>query len=171
MQKTWMAVGLAAVLTFWAAPAKGVVLFNDGTPDDIEGFYADPQNSPYVAYSDFTLPLNAEITGMDWYGFYFPGNTPPAADSFDYEFWSSPGGGGQPATLLDSGTMNGLSITDTGTITEACENYLYDATFSTPFVVAGGVQYYVAVYDTAVNPGNAFGWCESGTGTAETEWS
>ena len=175
MRKVFLGFVIAALMAVLAAPASAVVLYDNGGPDYYTGFFSDPQNTPpletalYIAYNQFTLSSAATITGMEWWGFYYNGNTPPAADLFDYDIQMNPGGGGQPSGDITSGVLGGLSVTDTGNVCDGCEVYQYNASASIS-LPAG--TYYLSIYDTVSNPGNTFTWCtstESATGTEE--WS
>jgi hypothetical protein len=108
---------------------------------------------------------------MEWWGFYYSGNTPPASgDIFDYDIQSNPGGGGQPSGDITSGVLGSLAVTDTGTLDQGLfEVYKYDASAS---VTLPAGTYYLSIYDTVSNPGNTFAWCESTVSAVGTsEWS
>jgi hypothetical protein len=172
MRKVSLAFVIAGLMAVWAAPASAVVLYDNGGPDYSLGYFSDNQNSTgalFIAYNQFTLSSAATITGIEWWGFYYPGNTPPGSgDIFDYDIQSNPGSAGQPSGDITSGPLGGLSVTDTGNLDQSeWEVYKYDATASIS-LPAG--TYYLSIYDTASNPGNTFTWCEStesATGTSE----
>jgi hypothetical protein len=174
MRKVGLAFVIAGLLAVWAAPASAVVLYDNGGPDDALGYFSDTQNTTgalYIAYNQFTLSSAATITGMEWWGFYYSGNTPPASgDIFDYDIQSNPGGGGQPSGDITSGVLGSLAVTDTGTLDQGLfEVYKYDASAS---VTLPAGTYYLSIYDTVSNPGNTFAWCESTVSAVGTsEWS
>ena len=178
MRKLWVAFVIAGVMAVWSPPASAGTIYDNGTPDYSTGFISDSQNSSYsymnvlyVAYDYFTLTSPSKITGMEWWGFYapsilppdiggfLPGNTPPAGgDIFKYDIRLS---NGPPiGEEITNGTLSGLSRADTGTsqISYSSEMYEYDAT-SDISLPAG--TYFLSIYDTASNPGNAFAWATS----------
>jgi len=178
MRKAFLAFVVAGLMAVLAAPASAVVLYDNGGPDYSLGFglFSDTQNSAaievayYIAYNQFMLSSPATITGMEWWGFYYPCNTPPpSGDVFDYDIQSNPGGGGEPSGEITSGGLGSLAVTDTGTTFGGYELYEYNASASIS-LPAG--TYYLSIYDTASNPGNPFTWAvstESAAGTAA--WS
>jgi hypothetical protein len=177
MRKVFLAFVIAGLMAVCAAPASAVVLYDNGGPDYYTGFYSDTQNSAineggalYIAYNQFTLFSAATITGMEWWGLYYPGNSPPGSgDVFDYDVQSNPGSAGQPSGEITSGVLGGLSVTDTGNVLAGCEVYQYNASAS---IALSAGTYYLSIYDTVSNPGNTFTWCTSTeTATGTSEWS
>ena len=177
MRKVFVAFVIAGLMAVWAAPASAVVLYDNGGPDYSLGYFSDNANSEngglttYIAYNQFTLSSAATITGIEWWGFYYPGNTPPGSgDIFDYDIQSNPGGAGQPSGDITSGGLGGLSVTDTGTQDQGVYE-IYQYTASASISLPAGL-YYLSIYDTAPNSGNTFAWqtsTETALGTAE--WS
>jgi hypothetical protein len=123
------------------------------------GWYSDPTNSSWQAYDDFTLSSASTITGIEWWGFYFPGNTPPATDAFMYDIQSNPGGGGGPSGDITSGSLGDGSPIDTGsyatTTSGTLEFYEYSAAVN---IALPAGAYFLSIDDTASNPGNVFCW-------------
>jgi hypothetical protein len=159
MRKAFLAFVIAGLMAVWATPASAVVLYSSGTPDYYGGWYSDPTNSPWQAYDDFTLSSAATITGIEWWGFYFSGNTQPTTDAFMYDIQSNPGGGGGPSGDITSGSLGTGSPVATGsfsTVTSGTlEFYEYNAAVNIS-LPAG--SYFLSIYDTPSNPGNAFCW-------------
>jgi hypothetical protein len=172
MRKVFFAFVIAGLMAVWATPASAVVLYSSGTPDYVDAYYSDPTNDTYEAYGDFTLSSAATITGIEWWGFYYSGNTPPATDAFTYDIQSNPGGGGAPSGDITSGSLGTGSPTDTGSylITYLGENYdIYEYSASTSIYLPAG-SYFLGIWDTASNPGNAFSWATTGE-TPSDEYS
>ncbi len=181
MRKVWLAFVIAGLMAVWSAPASALVLYDNGTPDNVEGFFSDTQNPPgpggglWYAYDSFTLSTAATVTGMEWWGFYYTGNTPPASgDIFNYDIQSNPGGDGQPSGDITSGLLGSLSVTDTGTMVEGLWE-VYQYTASVDISLPAG-QYFLSIYDTVPNvpatfaSSNTFTWCTSEE-TETDEWS
>jgi len=169
MRKVFLAFLVAGLMAVWAAPASAVVLYNSGTPDYSTAYFSDPVNSDWEAYGDFTLSSAATITGIEWWGIYFSGNTPPATDAFTYEIQSNPGSGGSPTGEVDgdTGSLGNGSPTDTGTNLDGYEIYEYTASVDIPLSIG---SYFLGIWDSASNPGNAFAWAATGE-TPSDEWS
>jgi hypothetical protein len=174
MRKVWLAFVIAGLMAVWSAPASAVVLYDNGGPSYFNGYFSDTVNTanggPWQAYDNFTLTSGATITGMEWWGGYYPGNNPPSGgDIFDYLIATYPGGGGQPGAVITSGSLD-LSRTDTGSEDlPGMEVYQYDAVPS-PVISLGAGEYYLCIYDTASNTtGEEFTWESSATGA--NEWS
>ena len=98
-------------MAVWSAPASAVTLYDNLTPDGVTGFLSDPQNAGpgggdiFVAYDNFTLASASTITGVNWWGFYYAGNTPPVTDAFTYDIQSNPGGNAQPSGEISHGSL------------------------------------------------------------------
>ena len=167
MRKVFLALVIAGLMAVWAAPASAVVLYSSGTPDYATAYFSDPTNDTFEAYDDFTLSSAATITGIEWWGVYAYGNTPPASDLFDYDIQSNPGGGAQPSGDITSGVLTGLSVTDTGDTVSGLELYQYTANAS---ITLPAGSYFLGIWDTASNPDNAFAWATTGE-TPSDEWS
>jgi hypothetical protein len=177
MRKVFLAFVIAGLMAVLAAPASAVVLYDNGGPDTYEGLFSDPVNGNgiegsalYEAYNQFTLSSAATITGIEWWGFYYPGNTPPATDAFKYDVQSNPGSAGEPSGDITSGALGSLTVTDTHTL-DAGFFEIYQYTASASISLPAGL-YYLSIYDTAPNSGNTFAWqtsTETALGTAE--WS
>ena len=184
MKRAWLAVAITGLFMVWGATAQAVVLYNSGTPDYTDAEYSDSQNIGnteagiiFLAYNEFSLASSATITGMNWWGCYVLNNTPgtpPAADSFDYIIRTDPsdGTGGQPGSVVASGSLIDLIRTDTGkTLLGGEEVYEYNAFAASGIPLSAG-DYYLSIYDTVPNSGNTFGWALSAYGLPyDYEWS
>jgi hypothetical protein len=176
MRKAWLAFVIAGLMAAWSAPASAVVLYDNGGPDYNTGYFSDTVNASgnyYVAYNQFSLATGATITGIEWWGFYFPGNTPPPTDPFDYYITANPGGGGPPGAVLDSGVLGSGSPVDTGSQSfpfGSFDVYEYNASTSIPL---GAGTYYLSIYETdPTSDGSAFTWATSTeTAVGTEEWS
>jgi hypothetical protein len=173
MRKVSLAFVIAGLMAVWAAPASAVVLYDNGTPDGYEGFFSDSVNAAsyggiYLAYDSFTLSSASTITGVNWWGFYFPGNTPPGTDAFTYDIQSNPGGGGQPSGEVTNGSLGTGNPTDTHTLDQgAYEIYAYSA--STDITLPAG-QYFLSIQDNVLNTGDTFAW-DTSEEIQTDEWS
>lgn len=180
MRKVWVAFVIAGAMVIGSGKALAISsssLFDNGGPNySLYEAFSDNMNLwdgnvVYAwAYSPFTLspPVDPTITGMEWWGDYSPGNTPPATDAFMYEIWTNPGGGAPPGTEITSGSLGSGNRSDTGS-TNGSGLEVYDFTATGLDIVLASGSYYLSIYDTATNPGNTFGWVMSTT--TETVYS
>jgi hypothetical protein len=171
MRKTIYALAIAGVMAIGSGKAFATVsayLYNNGGPDySLTEAYSDslnlngtgPAAFTALAYSPFTLS-DPTITGMEWWGDYTPGNTPPTTDAFSYDIQENTGAGNPPGPDVVSGSLGAGNRTDTGnTNASGLEIYEYSATGLDIPLAAG--NYYLSIYDTVSNPGNTWAWANS----------
>jgi hypothetical protein len=170
MGKAGLTLAIVALLSVGSV-ASSAVLYDNGAPDNQVGFYSDPVNSGLIAYDEFTLGAASTITGMEWWGEYAFGNTPPATDAFLYSIRTSPGGGGQPGAEIATGSLGTGNGVDTGT-TDALNSlsaFQFNASGLAIALPAG--EYYLGIYENVSNT-SSFAWDTSHySSVGGDEWS
>ncbi|MGO8703784.1 MAG: PEP-CTERM sorting domain-containing protein [Candidatus Brocadiia bacterium] len=174
MRKAWLAlIMIAGLMAVWSVPASAVTLWDNGDANYFSGYLSDSQNAVggtiYEAYDYFTLASPSTITMINWDGFYYPGNTPPASgDIFNYDIQSNPGSDLQPSGDITSGVLGSGSPTPTGLSIPALGDEVWRYSAVTSISLPAGT-YFLSIYDTVPNSGNTFALCTSGTPETD-EW-
>jgi len=165
----------------WSAPVSAATLFDNtagGTSLLLnDGYYSDPVNYPYEAYSPFTLSSPTTITEITWWGFYYnpSTNTGVAAPSDGGSYWGDIQGNDGTPTDAPTGELtppqNGsLGNGNPTPYALGADGEVYEYTASVNITLPAG-SYYGSIYNTeATTDGGVFAWVCTNNETS-TEWS
>jgi hypothetical protein len=140
-----------AALGLASTPAKAVVVYEGGAPNQFGTYYAF---SPIIAAMSFSLAAGSNtVSGVNFWGGCNDGGTCGTAN-ITLSFYNSVGGG--PGSLIDSfnvgqanQTLTGLNIS-TPAVTPFAE-YSYSATFA-PQTFTAGVTYFIGISNGGTGP-------------------
>lgn len=138
---------LAVSLVFAAAAAQAAtVVYDGGTPDQLNGYFADTNFTYSAAATRFDLASATQFDGMTWWG---NSVAAPGATSFSAAIYAD--GGGTPGMLLIGLTLASLAETSTGQLMFGYPETRYDGQFSGGPIVLGAGSYYMSL--SATHPG------------------
>ena len=152
----------AAAVTM-ALPAGAAIIYDNGGPDAIEGWYSDTGFPASEADSFVLSPGQSTITGVQWWGTYgYTGNTPPPLPVDAFVLSISADAAGLPGAVLWSSPLGALSRTSTGLVgsLDGLPIYAYDV--SVPAIsLAAGTTYWLSIVNTTAGPANEWAWSNS----------
>ena len=149
--------GLLLVASVAGTSTAGII-YDGGAPDQGGQLFAQ---GPGAAAMTFTLgPGLNTVTDAHWWGGCFPSITCGPSPDFELSFYTDNAGtvGALIGSPIDVGTAH---QTSTGNligppIAPQWDEYSYSATFA-PVPLSAGVQYWLAISNTAAEPAGAFG--------------
>jgi len=150
-------------LIFIAASASAradIILYEQPLDASLSGHYS---NAPHEVADDFTLPSDAAVSRVKWYGFYSNLSFSPAATvSFSVAFFSD--GGGLPDLEQWRQTLS-ATVTDTGLIVThpidhpGREIYEFEADFAS-VTMTGGTPMWLSIAEDDAST-TQWLWCYS----------
>jgi len=166
-------VAAAVAITGSTAGAVAVadVVFDNGEPDLVEGFWSDFDYSDVdegvittQLADDFVLdPGASTITHVRWWGGYAWENTPPSLDGFYVILFFSPDSG---KTMVPVHVFNASAAvrTPTGEVVTFPQGdydvYMYEFEMA-PLALAPGERYYLSVVNNTPGEDDDWGWATS----------
>ena len=168
---------LAVVVTCVSVPGFAATLYNQPPlPFPALGFSwtstIDSSGNGFVAWDNFTLASDSNITSISWRGFAWDfqnsGNNPVslATQTWVVAFFSDNGGVPGSPVGGDARAASAVATVLVGTAPFGSDTVnVYDLTFtlSTPFLATGGTQYWFTPISEQINFNPIFSWSE-GTG-------
>jgi len=163
---------LIMVVLVWGTAAHAAVIFSNGGIGN-NGFISDTDFPPNGQFSadDFILATGANtITGIQWTGSYFPGNTPQAADVFTIQIYADVAGAPAAGAPLLTLPIGNPGRTDTGVNTLAGDDIFAYSVNVAPIVVAAGTRFWLSIFNnTSVDTNDNWFWTiQDGAGNSFT---
>ncbi|MCC6489540.1 MAG: PEP-CTERM sorting domain-containing protein [Candidatus Hydrogenedentes bacterium] len=146
-------------------PVAADTIFDNGAPG-ASALLAD--SSFYLELADDFVLQQGEstVTDVHWWGLYFDGNTPPAADDFTIRILADAGG------VPDTAFLHEIAVTDphradTGLDLAGSDIYQYSADFSA-IALTAGTTYWISIFNDSTNDDDDFWYwmASSATGNA-----
>jgi hypothetical protein len=136
---------LIAFVLACGTPANAAVIFSNGGIGN-NGFISDT-DFPQFSADDFSLTPGANaITGVQWTGLYFPGNTPTQPDNFTLQIYADVGGSPAVSPLV-SVVLGNPGRTDTGLNTSfGYDIFTYSASVA-PISLAPGTPFWLSIFN------------------------
>jgi hypothetical protein len=160
-------LSLATLAVMTAALGFSEVIYNSGPVDPGTGATGSDLKTtsdglfPRQIADVFSLQSAAQVTGLSWWGGYFPAGTAPTEDHFTVRVFGDIGGnpGSSPLWQFPPGQVD---RTTTGLMSGALPVYLYSLNVPSPFLLAAGTYWLSVVNDTTGDPDDRWFWSRNG---------
>jgi hypothetical protein len=152
-------VAIVLLALFVAVPAvqANPIIFDNGPfLTNAGGDYLSDVDAGFQFADDFVLATSATVTGVNWWGVYFPAGS-PGTDNFTVEIYGDAGGspGLAPMFVFNVGTANHVY---TGVDQADGDNIFSYATGVAPTWLGAGT-YWLSIYnDTRPDPNDNWYW-------------
>jgi hypothetical protein len=133
---TFIAINIATV-----SVAQAGVVFNGGAPDQLNGYFADTNNSYTAAATIATLSSNVTFNGINWWGGFYPNAGTTGNDAFTLQILSN--NSLNPGSVLDTVVLGSGNGTLTGATLLGNPEYSYQASFAPITLTAG--SYFISL--------------------------
>lgn len=138
-------------------------------PSSFRTSYGDPAQPYFRTFDNFTLSQTGLVTEITWQGSYqdfiTPANNPatPNTISFALGFWADNAGVPGAPLLSQTIPIAAVSMTFVGLSPTNTNVFDYRVTLATPFLAAGGTQYWLSIFSNSSSTNPLWGW-RSGSG-------
>jgi hypothetical protein len=135
-------IGAAVVYDTGPFTADGGSMESDFSSSTIAG--------PTQRADDFLLKSTSQIMKVNWWGQYWPSNTPQAQDDFTLRIFGDSGGAPSPSALFQF-SPGDLGRADTGIDSFGIRVYAYSALLPSPVTLQGNTTYWLSIVNNTIS--------------------